>query len=256
MLRAPLLRSLLFTVLMMFWARSVMAQHFILCDPIGGKKALQSLIENELIYPPQALENGIHGEVWLIFNVMADGSVEDLRIWKGLEPTCDAEALRLASLVQWRPALLAGKPVDAEHSMVIEFNPKRYRKWLRHRRPLESPIMELPAAIDHEVHLAHKVERAPQPIIPGGMAGLHRWWRQEIRYPPEARRLDIQGVVKLRFIVEASGTISNAHTLNDLGGGCVRESLRMVNAIAWEPGTLHGERVRTLMEMDVIFKLP
>ncbi|MEZ4758938.1 MAG: energy transducer TonB [Flavobacteriales bacterium] len=57
----------------------------------------------------------------------------------------------------------------------------------------------------------------------------------------------MQGPLKLESVVEASGVVSNAVALKDLGGGCTEEAIRMVRAIRWKPGIKDGRRVRTVV---------
>ncbi len=232
------------------------AQGFIMPRPIGGLPAMEEFFEQELNYPVTALEKGIKGEVWLKLNVMADGSVSDLRVWKTLEATCDQEAMRLARLILWQPAQVGDALVDAEHTVVVAFDPKRYRRTLKERRPLDPAIAEIPIMNSVAVHPASHVSDPPRPLIPGGASGFPEWCAKNLRYPPEALRRSIQGPVKVRFVVEPSGNLSNMHAISELGGGCVAEAMRMLRDMPWRPGVANGKRLRTQMEMELIFRLP
>lgn len=232
------------------------SQGFIMPRPVDGLPATEEFFAQEMIYPQQALEKEIKGEVWLKFNVMADGSVQEMRIWKTLEAACDAEALRLARLVQWLPASMGDSPVDAEHSLVVKFDPREYRRSLKKRKEIDPTIAGLPVHRSFIAHPASHVADPPQPLIPKGAAGVPDWCRQHLQYPPEALRRSIQGPVKVRFVVEPSGNLSNMHSITDLGGGCVPEAIRVLRSMQWRPGIADGKRVRTQMEMEIVFKLP
>lgn len=83
---------------------------------------------------------------------------------------------------------------------------------------------------------------------------------QNINYPYEARRENIEGTIVLRFVVEKDGTISNSQVMRDIGGGCGEEALRIVNAmnglgIRWVPGQQKGDAVRARYVLPVRFKL-
>jgi TonB family protein len=230
-------------------------QAFIIPQPVGGRHAMDDLITVELNYPENALEAGITGTVWLKFIVRADGQVEDLRIWQGLEPACEAEALRLARCIQWEPARVGDAYVDAEHSMAVTYSPKLYSKWVKKRHQLDPEVSSLPVSRDLSVHPVHRLKTPPAPLTPG-QAGFNTWWQKNLKYPPEALRRDIQGPLTVRFVVEPSGHLSNLHAVNDLGGGCIPEAFRMLRSIPWRPGVINNERVRTQMEMEIVFKLP
>ena len=250
-----MVRSLVL-ILLGFAIGRMQAQIFLMPHPVDGLPAMEEFFLQEMNYPPLALEKGIQGEVWLKFNVMANGSVEDLHIWKTLETGCDAEALRLARLVQWQPARIGDRPVDAEHSLVIRFDPKAFQRSLKKRKALDPSFADLPLMRSPTVHPASHVSDPPQPLIPKGAAGFPDWCRHHLRYPPEALRRSIQGPVKIRFVVEPSGNLSNMHSITDLGGGCVAEAIRVLRSMQWRPGVADGKRVRTQMEMEILFKLP
>ncbi len=232
------------------------AQGFLMPRPVDGLPAMEEFFAQEMNYPERALKEQIQGEVWLKFNVMADGSVQDLRIWKTLETSCDAEAMRLARLVQWQPARAGDAVVDAEHSLVVRFNLRDHQRALKKRKALDPSLADLPVLRSHVAHPASHVADPPQPLIPKGAAGFPDWCRQHLKYPPEALRRNIQGPVKVRFVVEPSGNLSNMHSITDLGGGCVAEAIRVLRSMQWRPGVADGKRVRTQMEMEIMFKLP
>lgn len=250
MIRTPLLLALILS------SATLPAQTFFIPKPVDGLNGMEQFISEELVFPPKALEKGIKGEVWLKFIVAADGSVQDLRVWKPLEHECDAEALRLAKLIQWLPGTKGDLPVDAEHSMVVKFDPKDYQKKAKKRRDLEAELAALPSSRSAQVFPAAHLDTPPQPVISDGTKGLPTWWQENLRYPPEALRRNIHGTLNVRFVVEPSGNISNMHAVNDLGGGCIPEAFRMLRSIQWTPGMVKDQRVRTQMEMEILFKLP
>jgi protein TonB len=77
-----------------------------------------------------------------------------------------------------------------------------------------------------------------------------------MRYPPEAFRYSLDGTVRLEFVVEPSGTLSNLHAIEDVGGGCTDEAMRLVQKIQWLPGQKAGQRVRSILQVSIRFDLP
>ncbi len=75
-----------------------------------------------------------------------------------------------------------------------------------------------------------------------------------IHYPPKARRKRITGMVYTRFVVEKDGSFSNFETLQDIGGGCGKEVIRMLKTMPkWEPATQRGKPVRVRYTLPVRF---
>jgi TonB family protein len=78
--------------------------------PAGGYKAFQEYLEQELEYPEKALKEGKEGTVKLKFVVAADGSLQDIKVVRGLSEECDAEAIRLLKEgPKWYPAIVKGR---------------------------------------------------------------------------------------------------------------------------------------------------
>ncbi|MFN3876468.1 MAG: energy transducer TonB, partial [Flavobacteriales bacterium] len=88
------------------------------------------------------------------------------------------------------------------------------------------------------------------------MAGLPAYIGKEMRYPLEAMRYSLEGAVKLEFIVEPTGSISNMQVLESLGGGCTDEAIRLIHRIGWQPAVKDGRRVRSVLQVPIRFSLP
>jgi TonB family protein len=71
------------------------------------------LNEVEYEYPPEALEKGIEGTVWVKALIDTKGDVREAMIFKdsGTDVGFEEVALRGAFQVKYRPALYKGKPV-------------------------------------------------------------------------------------------------------------------------------------------------
>lgn len=89
----------------------------------GGTKALKKYIGENVKYPAEALKNGIKGKVYVTFEVNKEGGVDNAKIARGVEPSLDAEALRVInSLPKWQPGLEKGKPVSVLYTIPINFD--------------------------------------------------------------------------------------------------------------------------------------
>lgn len=94
------------------------------------------------------------------------------------------------------------------------------------------------------------------PSFPGGEEALYKFIDDNLRYPDEAREVNVTGTVVIRFVVEKDGSISNATIAREIGCGCGREALRVVNMMPrWNPGKQGGKPVRTEFILPVQFYL-
>lgn len=94
------------------------------------------------------------------------------------------------------------------------------------------------------------------PSFPGGEEALYKYLGESIQYPDVARENNITGTVIIRFVVEKDGSITKAAVAREIGGGCGKEALRVVNAMPkWKPGKQSGKAVRTEFTLPVQFQL-
>lgn len=247
---------LLLLALLLHAFTTVNAQRLEATQPMGGMAAVQQFIEQELNYPVAAMEAKIKGEVVVVVGVSADGTVQGIQVWKGLCPECDAEAMRLARLIRWQPSTATEERGSADHYITVPFDPARYKRWTKARPEREGPVFDLPTSDTLAVFAPRQLDTQVSPLIPRGNAGLGQYLADNMRYPEEAYRRSIEGVVKLQFVVEPSGSVSNMVALEELGGGCTAEAMRLVNRTPWAPGIRQGQRVRSITEVSIRFNLP
>ena len=89
--------------------------------PGGDKALLQDLAEN-LVYPPEAINNKIDGRVILQFLIKKDGSIEDIKVVQSLSPECDQAAIEaVKKLKLFKPGLKDAKPVNVRYTLPVRF---------------------------------------------------------------------------------------------------------------------------------------
>ena len=92
--------------------------------------------------------------------------------------------------------------------------------------------------------------------FPGGAEGWRKYLEQNLEYPKKAYRKNIQGAVKVQFIVKPDGTVSEVQVLNDPGGGLAEEAVRIVKSGPnWKPATQNSKKVIYRHIQSITFKL-
>lgn len=87
-----------------------------------GADALYKFLGQNIKYPKEARDKKIQGNVFLSFMVNTDGTIEDIKVVKGIGGGADEEAVRVLKLMKkWNPAMKDGKPVKAAYSLPIKF---------------------------------------------------------------------------------------------------------------------------------------
>lgn len=88
----------------------------------GGNGALQKWLASNITYPAAAAENGVEGRVIVAFVVEPDGSVSDVRIARGVDPSLDREALSVVKrMPKWIPGMQNGSPVRVKFNVPVTF---------------------------------------------------------------------------------------------------------------------------------------
>ncbi|MFN8209818.1 MAG: M56 family metallopeptidase [Bacteroidales bacterium] len=91
----------------------------------GGDKALMEFINSNIQYPKEAKEKNIQGRVICRFCVRYDGTVDRVAVLKSVDPSIDAEAIRVLKLMNnWTPGKQGGKPVSVWYSVPVTFELK------------------------------------------------------------------------------------------------------------------------------------
>lgn len=90
-----------------------------------GTKAFTRYLQKNLKYPKDARRQKIEGKVYVEFVVDKYGQIKNVRIIKGLFPSCDAEVLRIFEQMKqdivWKPGKEKGRNVDVKMSVPIQF---------------------------------------------------------------------------------------------------------------------------------------
>ena len=88
----------------------------------GGPQELFGFLSKNIRYPKDAMEANIQGRVIVTFVVGKDGSINDARVVKSVNPSLDAEALRVINAMpKWTPGTQSGKAVNVKYTVPITF---------------------------------------------------------------------------------------------------------------------------------------
>ena len=115
----------------------------------------------------------------------------------------------------------------------------------------DEPVEEVVAADDELFTVVDQ-----QPEFPGGYEAMMAFVKQNMKYPPNARRMQIEGTVHVSFIVSKAGTISDVRVLRGIMTECDREAVRVVQMMpAWKPGKQNGRSVNVRFILPLKFRI-
>lgn len=99
-----------------------------------------------------------------------------------------------------------------------------------------------------------KVENPAE--FPGGPDGWRRYLERSLQYPDIAQENGTQGVVRVQFIVDREGNISEVQALNKIGDGLEDEAIRIIKkGPKWKPAEQNGRKVIYRHIQSITFRL-
>jgi periplasmic protein TonB len=121
--------------------------------------------------------------------------------------------------------------------------------------PSELAVVEEPKkVVEDKTYEMFDIQKPPS--FPGGEKELQKFLAENIKYPALARENNIQGNVALTFVVGKDGSVTDIAILKDIGGGCGKEAVRVVNSMPkWIPGEANGNSVKVRFTLPVRFRL-
>ncbi len=95
------------------------------------------------------------------------------------------------------------------------------------------------------------------PVYDGGIDSFYVDISKLVEYPARARRMGIQGVVYVSFIVNKEGQLEEVFAVKGIGGGCDEQAVNAVKETSgkWTPGQHLGKLVAVRMVLPITFRL-
>ncbi|WP_165020524.1 MULTISPECIES: energy transducer TonB [unclassified Dysgonomonas] len=88
----------------------------------GGEMEMHKFINENLKYPVVAQETGVQGRVTIRFVVTKTGAISDVTVIRGIDPSCDKEAVRVVkAMPNWIPGKQNGLNVPVYFTLPIVF---------------------------------------------------------------------------------------------------------------------------------------
>lgn len=95
------------------------------------------------------------------------------------------------------------------------------------------------------------------PEYPGGMKYFKRYIDRNLKYPEEAIKNKIEGVVVMQFVVEKNGDITSPKVVRKLEASLDSVAMNLIKGMPrWTPASDHGIKVRCKYSIPIAFKIP
>ena len=258
----------------------------------GGNSAMIKLLSDNIRYPVIALENGIQGRIVCSFIITKDGSISNVNVLRGVDPSLDAEVVRIINMMDvWKPGTQDGNKVNVQAVLPVVFRVQRdgfQEQVLSDEDRLALAKRELddlsamggkflldelvivgyaPGADKDPVVAQQTPKKAPdaddifvvveeQPYFPGGNAAMLEFMSTHIKYPVEAQQNGVQGRVICNFVVRKDGSLTDINVVRSVDPLLDAEAVRLIGEMPkWVPGKQRGQVVNVRFTLPIVFRL-
>lgn len=223
-------------------------------EPVAGKAITKEYIMQNLVYPENDLQQGNSGKVVIGLHIDKDGVPSNYTIKSTFSEKAAPDALYLVKTILWNPATHNGIAHDCDFDYEVDFNAKNYKRyWKHHERPNLPLTLEADSSfIIYEEY--RQLEDIAKPYFADG-SNMANYIVKNLVFPAAAKEREIQGTVRLSFVVEINGSVSNIIVVNSVGGGCDNEAIRLLQETHWIPAEKDGKYVRSRNMQDITFSV-
>lgn len=148
-------------------------------------------------------------------------------------------------------------PIVKEVPNDIKIDPEDFNIDINTEENVEIPVVVLPESPPNVEPVDEILDFTEvQATFKGGMEEWTTYLKKNLTYPSQARRMGLEGVVLVRFVVNKDGSVQDVEVVRPLGGGCDEIALKVVaNSPEWIPGKMGGRPVRSRMVIPIRFRL-
>lgn len=119
---------------------------------------------------------------------------------------------------------------------------------------LTEPSKEIEIEKEESEEVFMVVEETAAPI--DGMEAFYKLASENLKYPSQARRMNVEGKVFVEFVVAKDGTLTNIKIVKGIGAGCDEEAIRIVQlSPKWKAAKQRGKPVKQRIVLPIFFKL-
>jgi protein TonB len=232
----------------------------------GGDANMFSRWVNErLVYPEIAKENGVQGRVTLQFTVEKDGRVTKVKV-SNLEDTTqvitEEEIIPITQETPPPPPSAPKIPILSDQIDIVDDEIELDDDMFMNLEDDASIGVEIMDYVEVEEEVVEE-EAIPfqlveeKPSFQGGDANqFSKWVNSRLVYPEIAKENGVQGRVTLQFTVEKDGSVTKVKVLRGVDPSLDKEAVRVVSmSPKWKPGKQRDRAVPVTYTFPVIFQL-
>ena len=221
--------------------------------PKAGTELTEDFIEQNLVYPEADLAMGNTGKVVVAFHLDEKGHGSDYTVKETFSEAANDNALDLVKKIIWNPATKNMLAIESDMEYEVVYNAKAYKRyWKKHER-VAIPMMHS-ADDSYQIFETRQLEETAKPYFADG-SNMAQYILNNLEYPTAAKMAEVSGTVRLDFVVETNGNVSNITVNKSVGAGCDNEAIRLLQNTHWIPAVKNGKYVRSHNMQDITFTI-
>ena len=221
--------------------------------PKAGHPLTQDFIQQNLVYPEADLEAGNKGKVTVAFHLDENGNGSEYRVTESFSEAANANALDLVRKILWNPSTKNMLPVESDMEYTVEYSAKAYKRYWKKRERVVVPL-SMESDSSYQIYELRQLEEAAKPYFSDGN-NMAQYIYDNLKYPEAAKMSEVSGTVRLNFVVETDGSVSNITIDKSVGAGCDNEAIRLLQGTHWIPAVKNGKYVRSHNYQDITFNI-
>jgi len=73
-----------------------------------------------------------------------------------------------------------------------------------------------------------------KPFYPGGNKAYSKFIYENLKYPAEAQKQKIEGIVNLKYQIDYNGNVTKVQVVSGIGHGCDEEAIRVIKLLKFQ----------------------
>ena len=205
----------------------------------GGDAALISFLNENIKYPPKAVQDKVEGKVIVQFMVKKTGKIDDVKVLRSVRKDLDDEAVRVVKMMpDFIPAKQNGEVADMPYTIPVSFK-------------LYDDMEPLTVSEGSDVP-----DDFQPPMFPGGEQALMLFIKANLKYPPQAAKRKAEGKVVMTFVVDKTGKVTEIKVAKSVDIYLDTEAIRVCKLLPdFIPARQNGEPVSVWFTLPITFRL-
>lgn len=213
----------------------------------------EEFIQKSLVYPESDLQAGNKGKVVVSFHLDEHGNGSNYQVKETFSEAANDNALDIVKKILWNPATKNMLPVESTMEYELEYSAKAYKRyWKKHERMAVPMTLEVDSS--YHIYEIRQLEETAKPYFADG-SNMAQYILTNLKYPESAKMTEVSGTVRLNFVVETDGNVSNITIDKSVGAGCDNEAIRLLQGTHWIPAVKDGKHVRSHNFQDITFNI-